>query len=462
MPKPECVSLREGALSDHVEPHPLLAGFRAQFPHIRSLTTKLEDIYLKPLDPPAFRAEVNNVADLLSTTWRNLTAQLEVNEELWKDVTDVAIQETSTTHKNQNVSTKISLQQAFLQRMKQFYQREKELEETLLEAIDNRNKSARVLALVLEEEIMAINKSLPSVPQVQASLGRLRIMDIQIQLKNRFLFVVPGSRVRAELSHFLLWLAKQLKSQARQLSDLELAGRTYMGLLSIHPFNDGNGRTAVALMMFVLTHRRRFPRLLLTSQDIRMIRFSPIPKDCSIAGAAEATNESQLAPEDVMYVFCGAMYRTLNALSSLFPPKTRVLQEVVFRKGKVVQREFKDIETTTQQAGNGMNAKILASKLSGQELQALQELVQRASKFKNDVRDGHPIGINPTSEEYEERMNQRLAKFHANRNGPDVHWVSFPPVEDIDSREQRVRVHLGEMGPENPGKVQFHLGEQQR
>eukprot|EP00808_Paulinella_micropora_P001767 g30236.t1 len=455
---PRCVmqqlELVEGVSSDLVEAHPLLEGFRPKIREIRTRTTTLRHLYEKPLEPEDYQAAVSETIQTLTAHWRHLSATLAFTPDTWRNTTDMALQKTSTTHKNQNVASKPTLRRAFLSRMQKFYQREKEFADALTKAV-REEKSVRVLSLTIQEQLLGLNGQLPAVPQVQASLGKLREADIQIQVKSHFLFVVPGAKVQTELGVFLSWLATQLKERRHHLSDLELAARSYQTLLSIHPFNDGNGRTAVALMQFLLTHRGNFPRLLMRPPDTRLIRFSPVTPGTSIAGAANASPASQMSCEDALYVFAGAMYRSLRAIASLYRPRAPLLPGIP--RDELKSRPEFDRQDQQQQSPparptspTGLSH-LLHSKLKlqrerrasvcgtgdewegttgdlplfcGEPLRTLEELAANGNSYKAEVegRSTEPRAEDITAEEYEARMRKRLAEFRCRRNSaPDIH-----------------------------------------
>lgn len=82
--------------------------------------------------------------------------------------------------------------------------------------------------------------------------GRIRFFDVRIQGSAH----VPPSHV--EVKKHMLNLFKWYGTNRNKLHPFELASLVHAKLTWIHPFEDGNGRTARAVMNFILM-RRGFP-----------------------------------------------------------------------------------------------------------------------------------------------------------------------------------------------------------
>ena len=76
--------------------------------------------------------------------------------------------------------------------------------------------------------------------------GRIRFFDVKIEGSNH---IPPG---HTELKKHLLKLYKWYSANKRKLHPFELAAVVHAKLAWIHPFEDGNGRTARAIMNFIL------------------------------------------------------------------------------------------------------------------------------------------------------------------------------------------------------------------
>ncbi|MDP2750628.1 MAG: Fic family protein [Nanoarchaeota archaeon] len=79
--------------------------------------------------------------------------------------------------------------------------------------------------------------------------GRVRFFDVKIQGSSH----VPPPH--SEVKHHLLNLFKWYSKNKRKLHSFELAVLVHAKLTWIHPFEDGNGRTARAIMNFILMEK---------------------------------------------------------------------------------------------------------------------------------------------------------------------------------------------------------------
>ena len=82
----------------------------------------------------------------------------------------------------------------------------------------------------------------------------------------------PSSKMRAEMSTFIKWFSKTSKDGATPLSPLIRAGIAHLYFVSIHPFEDGNGRIARALAEKALAQGIGRPTLIALSQTIQRNR----------------------------------------------------------------------------------------------------------------------------------------------------------------------------------------------
>ena len=82
--------------------------------------------------------------------------------------------------------------------------------------------------------------------------GRIRFFDVQIQGSNHT--PPPHSEVKKHLLNFFKWYS----TNKNKLHPFELATLIHAKLTWIHPFEDGNGRTARAVMNFILM-KKEFP-----------------------------------------------------------------------------------------------------------------------------------------------------------------------------------------------------------
>jgi Fic family protein len=82
----------------------------------------------------------------------------------------------------------------------------------------------------------------------------------------------PASKMRAEMTAFIKWFSNTAQSGAKPLSPLIRAGIAHLYFVSIHPFEDGNGRIARALAEKALAQGMGQPTLLALSQTIQRNR----------------------------------------------------------------------------------------------------------------------------------------------------------------------------------------------
>lgn len=82
--------------------------------------------------------------------------------------------------------------------------------------------------------------------------GRIRFFDVQIQGSNHV--PPPHTEVKKHLLNFFKWYS----ANKNKLHPFELAALIHAKLTWIHPFEDGNGRTARTIMNFILM-KKGFP-----------------------------------------------------------------------------------------------------------------------------------------------------------------------------------------------------------
>lgn len=111
------------------------------------------------------------------------------------------------------------------------------------------------------------------------SIGRYRDHDEPMQVVSGFLHkpqvhfeAPPSSTMTAEMQRFLTWFAATAPGSKAPLSALARAGIAHLYFVSIHPFEDGNGRIARALAEKALSQAIGEPNLLALSQTIQRKR----------------------------------------------------------------------------------------------------------------------------------------------------------------------------------------------
>jgi Fic family protein len=82
----------------------------------------------------------------------------------------------------------------------------------------------------------------------------------------------PSSKIQNEMTAFIHWFSDTVPMGAKPLSPLVRAGIAHLYFVSIHPFEDGNGRIARALAEKALAQGIGRPTLLALSQTIQSTR----------------------------------------------------------------------------------------------------------------------------------------------------------------------------------------------
>lgn len=95
-----------------------------------------------------------------------------------------------------------------------------------------------------------------------ANAGHYRIYDVYVNKGNdkRHMFPAP-SKVESLMDNFYLCLKENKK-----IHPVLLAAQAHLGLVSIHPFIDGNGRCARLLMNLILIQNGYLPAIIKMSK----------------------------------------------------------------------------------------------------------------------------------------------------------------------------------------------------
>lgn len=161
----------------------------------------------------------------------------------------------------------------------------------------------------LEQRIHEINEALNEGLVLGAEFGRpdgpigtggqYRVEGQEVQAGQYGSRFLPGSEVAAAMSELCEWLSgAQDAVLAGEMSPIEMAARAYLGLTSIHPFRDGNGRTARLFLAQILEANG----LVRPESGPQVARFSGMD-------ASEAT-----CADDAVRVIAEQIDRTLRTL----------------------------------------------------------------------------------------------------------------------------------------------------
>lgn len=151
----------------------------------------------------------------------------------------------------------------------------------------------------------------------------------------------PSIKVSEEMSHFLKWWNNTAPQGAHPLSPLTRAGIAHLYFVSIHPFEDGNGRIGRALAEKVLAEGHGQPSLIALSQTI-------VQKRSAYYDALENNNKCCEITDWLIYfadIILKAQDNTLNLIDFLIE-KTRLYDrlrgQLNLRQEKVIERMFKE------------------------------------------------------------------------------------------------------------------------
>ena len=143
-------------------------------------------------------------------------------------------------------------------------------------------EEANVLMLDWAESKTALTKE--SIGQVNALIdpkaaGIYRTGEITAG-GNAIRAYVPGILVETEFDQFLEWLEQGiLDAEAQKTNPIELAARAFQYFVSIHPFDNGNGRTSRLVMDYILKRLNLPPAAM--GKDINVAIFMLLPKNVS-------------------------------------------------------------------------------------------------------------------------------------------------------------------------------------
>lgn len=124
---------------------------------------------------------------------------------------------------------------------------------------------------------------------------------------------IPGSEVEAAVRSFSEWFVRaDLEVLTGNMTAIELAARSYQSLVSIHPFMDGNGRTARMFMDWVLKRHGLEPCTFISKQEKNSAYFvENYTSDVQINRANE-----QKSPDEVVADVVNGVHRTVDVLEA--------------------------------------------------------------------------------------------------------------------------------------------------
>lgn len=192
------------------------------------------------------------------------------------------------------------------------------------------------------------------------NIGDYRAHDDPMQVvsgplqKHKVHFEAPPSAVmKKEMDEFLHWFAKSAPDGEHPLPALTRAGLAHLYFVSIHPYEDGNGRISRALAVKALAQSIGEPALLALSYVIQQKR--PAYYD-----ALEANNRDIEITEWLEY-FAGMALEALEATQTLIDfliAKTRFYDRV---RGQINERQERVIARMFREGPDGFKGGLSAA-----------------------------------------------------------------------------------------------------
>ena len=119
--------------------------------------------------------------------------------------------------------------------------------------------------VILKIHKLVTNKTLDSKASGHYRKGPIYVVRRQWGMPQKVLYTGPeAKRVSMLMKNFLAWLEK---SEKKEINPIIAAAVAHMEIAAIHPFNDGNGRTARALATLILYKRGYDFRRLFALED---------------------------------------------------------------------------------------------------------------------------------------------------------------------------------------------------
>lgn len=152
--------------------------------------------------------------------------------------------------------------------------------------------------------------------------------NVSIRISGSAAVMPNPQKVPVLMTEFINWLSKENK-----MHPVELAGEAHYRLVSIHPFVDGNGRTARLLMNLILM-MMEYPPALIRKQD----RLAYI-------GALEKAQLGGL-PDDYTKIIVNAVDRSLNIYLKALKKKEYTDEKIVLLRIGELARQVKEANST--------------------------------------------------------------------------------------------------------------------
>lgn len=181
-----------------------------------------------------------------------------------------------------------------------------------------------------------------------AAVGRYRDHDDPMQVvsgplhKPKVHFEAPPSdRMAGEMARFLDWFDASARGEGQSLGGLTRAGIAHLYFVSIHPFEDGNGRIARAIAEKALSQAIDQPSLIALSDTIQR-------KRAAYYDALEATNKGNEITQWLLYfaqTVLDAQAHSLRLIDFLLAKKKfydRFRDQINTRQARAIARMFRE------------------------------------------------------------------------------------------------------------------------
>jgi Fic family protein len=214
-----------------------------------------------------------------------------------------------------------------------------------------------------------------------SAIGRYREHDDAMQVisgplhKPKIHFEAPPSATMAkEMSRFIAWFVDSAPDGKRPVASLARAGIAHLYFVSIHPFEDGNGRVGRAIVEKALSKAMGRPSLIALSQTIQA-------KRSAYYEALEAANKhNEITPWLVYFAqtVINAQIHSL-ALVDFLVAKTRFYDHfrdrINSRQARVIARMFREGPSGFEGGLSAANYITIADTSRATATRDLQELV---------------------------------------------------------------------------------------
>ena len=189
--------------------------------------------------------------------------------------------------------------------------------------------------------LLADDRSIKVIGAYRTHEDPMEVVSGPLHKRNVHFVAPPSSRVAAEMEAFVAWFNRTAPNGATPLPALERAALAHLYFVSIHPFEDGNGRIGRALAEKSLAQNLGQPSLIALAYTIERKR-----KDYY---AALEHNNKELVVDGWMTYFANTVIeaqQTTNRRVDFYVAKTRFYErlrdKLNERQDKIIARMFRE------------------------------------------------------------------------------------------------------------------------